>query len=240
MNLMDKEKLHQLNKQDIPQMAKSMDLFGQALYDYFKKQNHSFFFEINGQKQKNDLRKYFKSENELTKINQNLIALCYGHILDIGCGTANYFPALNKKGTVKGIDISPKVIQIANEMGHENSFVADIFSQTEIQKYDTITLFENNIGMGGTIERTKKLLKIISSLLNKDGQILAILSGRAKKNKYIETELTPIYKNIRGQSFKWINFNKKYLSILCETENLKLKIISGNKYYSLIKIIKQI
>ncbi|GAH80653.1 unnamed protein product, partial [marine sediment metagenome] len=47
-------------------------------------------------------------------------------------------------------DISECVIKIANEQGIENCFMADIFKYHPSKKYDTITLFENNIGLAGT------------------------------------------------------------------------------------------
>jgi len=220
-------------------MKKSMDLFGQALYDRFKGEIYPFYMEVYGEKHEHNLDRYFRTTAKLSKVEKKLISMCFGTILDIGCGTGNYVPELEKKGRVIGIDISPKVIDVAREMGIKNCFVADIFSYDETNKFDTITMFENNLGMGQTIDGTKKLLKKISNLLNKNGQLLIILSGRSKDKDYLETELTPVYKEIKGKKFKWINFNPKYLTKLCNEINLNLKVISGNKHYSFIKITKK-
>jgi SAM-dependent methyltransferase len=220
-------------------MKKSMDLFGQALYDRFKGEIYPFYMEVYGERQEHNLDRYFRPINKLSKVEKMLISMCSGTILDVGCGTGNYIPELEKKGKVIGIDISPKVIDVARETGINNCYVADIFSYDENNKFDTITMFENNLGMGQTIDGTKKLLKKISNLLNKNGQLLIILSGRSKNKDYLETELIPIYKEIKGEKFKWINFNPKYLRKLCSEINLNLKVISGNKYYSFIKITKK-
>lgn len=215
------------------------DLFGQALYDYFHRKENKFYIAGFKGKKEINLYRYFRSINELSKIENNLISMCFWKILDIGCGTGNYIPALEKKGKVIGIDISPKVIQTAKKMWRKNCFVADIFSYKTNKKFDTITMFENNLGMWETIEGTKKLLTKISNLLNKNWQLLIILSWRSKNNDYLETNLTPIYNNIKGQPFKWISFNTKFLKKLCNEINLNLKIISKNQYYAFVKITKK-
>jgi len=216
-----------------------MDLFGQALDDRFNGKSYPFFIAICGEKEEHNLDRYFRSIDKLSKVEKALISMCFGEILDIGCGTGNYIPALEKKGEVVGIDISPKVIDVAKKMGINNCFVADIFSYNESQKYDTITMFENNLGMGGTINKTRKLLRKMANLLKENGQILIILSGRSKEKDYLETELTPIYRGVKGERFQWINFNIKYLRKLCTEIKLNLKVISANRYYSFIKITKE-
>ena len=220
-------------------MKNTMDLFWQALYDRLKGEIHPFYMEVFGKKKEHNLYRYFRNIDNLSKVEKKLISMCYGKILDVGCGTGNYIPALEKNGKVIGIDISPKVISVAREMWFHNCFVANIFSYNEKKKFDTITMFENNLGMGETIDGTKKLLKKISNILNKNWQILIILSRRSWDKDYLESELVPIYKDIKWKKFKWINFNPKYLSKICNEINLNLKVISGNKYYSFIKITKK-
>jgi len=216
-----------------------MDLFGQAFNDRFNGKVYPFYFEVSGEKYEFKLDRYFRDFSNLSKVENKLINMCYGDILDVGCGTGNYFPALEKRGHAIGIDISDKIIEVSRKMGIKNCFSADIFSFKSDKKFDTITLFENNLGMGATIEGTKKLLRKISSILKDSGQLLIILSGRAKKANYVEVEFVPIYHDIRGEKFKWISFNPKFLRELCSEIKLNMKIISANRYYSFIKISKE-
>jgi SAM-dependent methyltransferase len=220
-------------------MKKSMNLIGQAISDYYDGKKYPFFLEQKGDKHQIKLDRYLRTSKELSKSEKKLISFCYGNILDVGCGTGNYIPAIEKKGKVIGIDISPKMIEVSKKLGIDNCFVGDIFSFESKKKFDTITMFENNLGLGKTIEGTKKLLRKSSDLLKEKGQILVLLSGRSKNNDFLETELTPIYRDIKGESFKWINFNPKYLSKLCDEVKMNLKIISSNKHYSLVKITKK-
>ena len=214
------------------------DLFGEAVYDRYKGEKNHFFMEVRGETREHNINRYFRTIKELSGAEKTLISLCYGNILDVGCATGNYIPSMSKKGNVIGIDISKRLIQIAKESGIKNCYADNIFSFKSDNKFDTITMLENNLGMGGDVEGTKKLLKKLSNLLNNYGQILIILSKRSGEKDFLINDLTPFYKGIRGKSFKWINFNIKFLIKLCHEVSLNLKLISGNKYYSLVKITK--
>ena len=159
-------------------------------------------------------------------------------ILDIGCGTGNVIPALEKRGQVTGIDISPKVIEVAKQRGCDNCIVADIFKYSPKQKFDTITLFGNDLGIGGTVRKTKKLLQGLKSLLKNDGQILAIIRNYSHGD-YKEMTLIPMWKKKVGPKFGWLIFNINFLSVLCKEQNLNMQVISTNWKYSLVKMIKK-
>ena len=61
-----------------------------------------------------------------------------------------------KRGKVIGIDISPTVIRVAKARGLKNCKVANIFTWKPRQKFDTIALIENNLGIAETPEKTKE------------------------------------------------------------------------------------
>ncbi|UCG60845.1 MAG: class I SAM-dependent methyltransferase, partial [Candidatus Zixiibacteriota bacterium] len=176
--------------------------------------------------------------SQLSKLERRLISSAYGDILDVGCGTGNYIPLMAKRGRVLGIDISPTVIDVAKTNGCKACKVADIFTFPTTRKYDTITFLGNNLGIGGTVNKTKKLLKKLSSLLNKDGQILAIgrnVTGR----KFVEVQLRPFWKQQVGSRFDWIHMSRDFLSELCEQAGLRLKVLQGNQHYYLFKMAKE-
>jgi len=122
-------------------------------------------------------------------------------------------------------------------MGCKNCMVADIFTFPKKKKYDTITFFENNFGIGGSLDKTHKLLKKLSSMLKNKGQILAI-AKRLSNKKYVAIELYPVWKQKIGSKFSWIHFDVHFLSDLCQQEGFQLKILQGNQYSYLIRIVK--
>lgn len=220
-------------------MKKSMDLIWQALHDYYNGEVFPFIFEIGGNQYGEDIARWFRPIDELSNIENKMISMCRGDILDVGCGTGNYIPKLDEIWEVTWIDISSKMIEIAKLMGRKNCIAWDIFTLKEDKKFDTITMFKNNLWIGQTLGWTKKLLTKVSNLMKIDSQILIILSGRAKDEDYLETEITPIYRWLRGEPFRRITFNKKYLKKICDELWLNLKVLSSNSYYSFVRIIKK-
>ncbi len=217
----------------------SMDVFGEALKAYYLGDRSKFYLkEPSGKLSEHSLKRYFRKTSQLSKSERKLISLSQGDILDVGCGTGNYIPLLAKHGKVLGFDISQNVIDVAKMNGCKNCIVADIFTFPEKKKFDTITFLENNLGIGGSIDKTKELLKKLSNLLKNDGQILAI-SRNLRNKDYFSIELHPVWKQKIGPKFGWIHFNINFLSDLCEKEGLRLKILRGNQYSCLVRIVKK-
>lgn len=217
----------------------SMDLFGEALKAFSDGDRSEFYLKDgSGELFKHDLSRYFRKTNQLSKLEKRLISISYGDILDVGCGTGNYIPLLSRRGKVLGIDISPKIIDIAKKNGRKSCRVADIFTFPTTKKYDTITLLGNNLGIGGTVNRTKILIKKLSNLLKYDGQILAMVR-RLSHKKYVEVEIEPIWKKRIGPKFGWVHFNTDFLSDLFEQAGFRLKVLRGNQYSCLLRIVKK-
>ena len=214
-----------------------MDFFGQALLAYYQGERKPFYLSDAGNTFEQPLKKYFREYRQFDKIEKKLISLARGNILDVGCGTGIYIPHLMKRGNVIGIDISPTVIRVAKARGLKNCKAANIFTWKPKQKFDTITLIENNLGIAETPEKTKKLLKKLSSLLTENGQILSNC-GAVQTSEFYIHHYTTIYNGKKGQPFKWISFNEKYLAKICKETELKMQIIGRKKYEYLAKINK--
>ena len=209
-------------------MKQSMDLFGKSLYDYWKGNIKAHYYLIHkDKKQRRNNKRYFRNYSQLSKLEKKLISLAKGKILDIGCATGYYIPALMKKGEVEGIDISEYAIKVAKEKYKlDNVYVKDIFKFDINKRYDTITLLENNLGMGGSPEGTKKLLKKCKKLLNPKGQVL-IIQRDIDKN-YVPVTLTSEYKG-QKDTFKWVHYSMDYVKKICKKVGLKFELIHRNR-----------
>lgn len=216
----------------------AMDIFGEALLAYTGGDRATFYLQDEtGKKHIYGLAERFRPYTKLNKSEKKIISLSHGNILYVGCGTGNIIPALEKRGEVIGIDISPKVIEVAKKKGLSNCLVADIFSFRTDQKFDTILLFGNDLGVGGTPEKTKKLLGILKNILKENGQILGIIRTYSRGD-YKQMRLTPIWKNKTGTSFDWILFSENFVKNLCKAVGLKLETISTSWKYKVLHITK--
>jgi len=216
-------------------MKKAMDLIGLAVKDIIKGDKGVFtFIDTAGHVSTHDIRRYLRKKNQLIKMEKQLIKWANGNILDIGCATGYYLPLLMKKGRVIGIDISDNLIDIARKNGLKNCFVDDIFKFKSKNKFDTITLLENNIGLGGNIANTKKLLNKLKTLLNKDGQILMIIRNINDRD-YFKIKLRPCWNGVEGDAFEWISFNSNYLKDFLLKLGFKVEVLDKDEKSFLIK-----
>lgn len=225
-------------------MSQKMDIFGRVLYDYWKKGDKSsklYFIENKNKQYPVQISRYFRNYEQFTSLEKKGINFSRGKILDVGCATGYHGPALMKLGEVDAIDISEYAIKVAKENGIDNCFVCDIFKYKPCKKYDTITLFENNIGLAGTVSKTKRLLKRLVKLLKEDGQIICEIVRTRTVDTWIVL-LTPQWNGKRGKSFNWLHFSINFLSRLGDKFGLDLEVldekeISGN-IWSLIRFFK--
>jgi SAM-dependent methyltransferase len=200
--------------------------FGVAIYEYtLDKSLELELIKKDKTKFGIDLDYYFREYNQLSKLEKIAISFAEGDILDVGCATGYYIPALKKQGIVDAIDISDEVIKIANANGIKECHVADIIKYNPGKKYDTITLFENNIGLAGSYLKTKKMFRILKNLLKSNGQIIAIVRHTDYRRKYYSSKYKILWRGKINKGFRWFYFNINYLSEFCIKFNLKMEII---------------
>lgn len=207
-------------------MKKVNNIFGLAIYEYSL--NKSLKLELLKKDRTKfglDLDYYFRGYNELSKLEKKAISLAEGEILDVGCATGYYIPALKRQGAVDAIDLSDEVIKLAKANGIEECHVADIFKYNPGKRYDTITLFENNIGLAGTYSKTRKMFRIITNLLKSNGQIIAIIRHTDYRQKHYSSKYKILWKGRIRKGFRWFYFNINYLPEFCKKFNLKLEIV---------------
>ncbi|MFX1489353.1 MAG: methyltransferase domain-containing protein [Promethearchaeota archaeon] len=218
-------------------MKKKNNIFGIAMLKYSKdKSNELELIKRDKTKFSIDLGYYFREIKDLSNLEKKAISLARGEILDVGCATGYYIPLLKRKGNVDAIDISEMAIKVARTKGIEECHVADIFKYNPAKKYDTITLFENNIGLAGKFSKTKKLFKILSKLLKERGQIICIVRHTDYREKYYSSKYIPVWNGKTFNKFRWFYFNINYLSKFCQKFDLYFKIIDedydeGRKMY---------
>jgi 2-polyprenyl-3-methyl-5-hydroxy-6-metoxy-1,4-benzoquinol methylase len=212
------------------------DLFGQALYNFWKKDRTPVYFSYLGHRIARSVKRYFRSPDKFTNLEKELISLAHGRILDVGCATGYYIPSLMEHGKVEAVDVSPNAIKVAHNKGLSNCYCVDIYRFQPKHKFDTITLLENNLGLGGSIEKVRELLIILSDFLKPEGQIL--LHQQETDDSWHKSEITIEYKG-RRQIISWLHISSWEIEGICNMLDLRFEILKkGKNHLYLARITK--
>ena len=109
---------------------------------------------------------------------EDLLLQVQGPTLDIGCGAGRTVLWLEQQGIeATGIDLSPGAAEVCRRRGCRDIHHGDIMHSGEDTlagtAFETVILFGNNLGIGGTVEGVAKLLHLIAQLTRPGGYLLA-------------------------------------------------------------------
>jgi SAM-dependent methyltransferase len=114
----------------------------------------------------------FREEQELPELERLALKECRGTILDIGAGAGSHALLLQEKGLdVTAVDISAKAVEVMQQRGVAKARCIDIF-ELKNEKYDTLLMLMNGIGLVGTLDGLDTFLAHAKSLLKPHGQML--------------------------------------------------------------------
>lgn len=154
-----------------------MDLFGDALRDYHAG-TRSRMLTIrrdDGYMDAHDPRLYFTADPFAHE--KDLLAQAEGPVLDVGSGAGRTLLWLQHRGLeATGIDLSPGAVTVACDRGCKDVREADALIADDgvlpMDAFQTVVLFGNNVGIGGTIDGAATLLKRIARATKPGGRLL--------------------------------------------------------------------
>ena len=168
---------------------------------------------------------FFRTYNEMPEIEKLALNSCKGSILDIGAAAGCHSLALiDQKKQVHPIDISPGAVRVMQARGLNNAREIDFFN-IKNEKYDTLLLLMNGIGIGGTLAGLEKTLQQAYNLLKPGGQVICDSSdiiymleqqdGSAmidlSANYYGEVTYQFAYRGRKSEPFPWLYIHYELL-----------------------------
>jgi len=232
-----------------------MDVLGQALLDY---QNGIYNGDIITHSSLDEedtlpLPYLFRSFEEMPLLEQKALELVNGSVLDIGCGAGSHALYVKEKGyKVTAIDKSKGAIEVCKQRGIQHSFHADVLDFS-LEKYDTLLLLMNGIGIAGKLNRLPLFLQHFKTLLKPNGQILLDSSDiiymfdedtdgghwvPGDVDYYGEVQFQMGYDQKKGPIFDWLYLDFNTLREYAEQEKLQCDLIcNGNHYDYLARLI---
>jgi len=192
-----------------------MDVFGRALRDFYEKgENGSPLILHNsyGDPEEMPLDFFFRDDEEMPILELQALHACKGKVLDVGAGVGSHALLLQAFNIdVVAIDISESAVDIMKERGVKKALLQDIYHYQE--KFDTILMLMNGIGLTGTLAGFKDFLIYIKSLLNEGGQVIFDSSDISylyedtpkPQNQYFgEVSYQYEYQGQQGNWFNWV------------------------------------
>lgn len=186
----------------------------------------------------------FRSYEEMPELEQKALKNTSGKVLDVGaCSGVHALWLQNKGFDVTALDISHLCCEVMKNRGLKKVINADIFEYAD-DKYDTILLLMNGIGIAGVIDQLDGFIAQLKNLLNPGGKILFDSSDL----KYLVEDEEEIgedyyygevlyqleYDKEAGEGFPWLFIDKDTIKPHLEKAGFKLSILSeGDNYHYL-------
>jgi SAM-dependent methyltransferase len=115
---------------------------------------------------------FFRTEDEMSELELIALQLCSGKTLDIGAGVGGHSLILQERGRhITALEISEGACKIMASRGVKRIINQDLFTY-QSEKYDTLLLMMNGIGLIGEISKLQAFLDHCDKLLSIGGQIL--------------------------------------------------------------------
>ena len=138
----------------------------------------------------------FRTYEEMPELEKLALSKAQGKILDVGAGAGFHALHLQKEGKdVQTIDISAGAVEFMQSQGL-NARQIDLFDLKD-EKFDTINMLMNGIGIAGTLSNLENTLTHLKSLLNPGGKIYCDSS-----------DIRYLYEDEEGAL--WVDLNTEY------------------------------
>lgn len=230
------------------------DPMGHAIAEYYEKGKSAKLRVFSSQFYEDEIpvKTLFRTYNEMPIVEQMAVDLSRGRVLDVGAGSGCHSLELKNRGMeVVAIDISELSVNVMTKRGVD-ARVINFFDTTFTEKFDTILMAMNGIGIVGKVEQLPKFFMRIKELLADGGQLLLDSSDikyvfenedgsfdiNLNDGYYGEIDFTMQYRSIKGEEFNWLYIDFDTLSMYAEKYGFKCeKCINGEHYDYLARLV---
>lgn len=216
------------------------DPLGQAIADYYNQHTPAKLWIHNtyGPKEEMPVAAYFRNINQMPALEHAALQLCKGKILDIGAGAGSHALWLQQQDKdITALEISALSCDVMKQRGLHRVIQQDVFTYSG-EKYDTLLLLMNGIGLSGTLDGLRLFLRHAAALIKPGGQLIFDSSDVAYVYKNHFPDLTGYYGEIayryqyKGKKtdwFKWLYIDRYTLSAIALAEGWRDEYITEDE-----------
>jgi SAM-dependent methyltransferase len=214
----------------------SSDVYGQALYDYFQHGEADPLYLHTSYEVTEEMPVdwFFRDEEDFPALELRALKAAQGKILDIGAGVGSHAIELYEQGKeVHALDNSPYCVEIMKARGLPKVLHQSLWESFP-EKYDTLLLLMNGIGIVGTLEGLRKFLCQAHDWIRPGGQILFDSSDLSYLYEDIKLEQYPYkgeiqyqyeYKGKKGEWFSWLYVDQHTMKNYAEEAGWKMELL---------------
>ena len=226
------------------------DLFGKAILDYQTNNSPEDLITETSISEEDvmSVAYLFREYKEMPKLEKKALQMVKGKVLDAGCGAGSHSLYLQNERNleVTAIDISPGAIEACKLRGVKDARVINIMAIDDGEKFDTILLLMNGIGISEKLSKISEFLQKLKSLLKEGGQILLDSSdiiymfdededgGKwipSDVEYYGEVIFNVSYKKEKEEPFNWIYIDYNTLQNAAHANGLNCELIMEGGHY---------
>lgn len=237
-------------------MTERTDPMGQAIADYHNTGKASRLRVLSPMLEEDEIpvSDLFRTLDEMPAIEQQALKAATGRILDVGAGAGCHSIALQQDGKrVTAIDISPLSVATMRSRGVQDARQQDFFT-LDGERYDTILMLMNGIGIVGTLARMPAFFMQLDRLLAPGGQVLCDSSDicylyededgfidlTGVEGYYGQLTYRMQYRDIKGDDFPWLFIDSDTLRQQAAMHGFDMEtVIVGNHYDYLARLTRR-
>ena len=186
----------------------------------------------------------FRDFKDMPVLEQKAVELASGRILDVGAGAGCHSLELQRRGAnITAIDISPSSVETMRKRGLAHVLEQDFYDVEE--KYDTILMLMNGIGIVGTLDRMEQFFKQLDRILAPGGKVLfdssdicyvfegedGIIELPDTPGYYGEIQYQMQYGRVKGEQFDWLYIDADTMAEAAFEHGYCFEVIEHGEHY---------
>lgn len=232
------------------------DIYGKSLLAYLSGNKKAFLtVESNiAETEEWPIELFFREYEQMPESEKIALNRTSGKILDAGAGAGSHALYLQeKKKDIWAIDISKGAVEVMKKRGIKHAFEQDFFTY-EGERFDTLLLLMNGIGLVGKLENLSLFFEQAKKLLNANGKILLDSSDiiylfeeedgsvwiDLNASYYGEINYQYTFENEKGDLFDWLFIDFETLADCAKLHGFTCEKIYEDEHYLYLAELKRI